>query len=332
MRILIIGGGGMVGQKLAGRLARDGSLAGSAIDELILHDIVAANRPAAPFKVSAMAGDAADAGEAVKLAALKADVIFHLASIVSGEAEIEFDKGWNVNTRGMWHLLEALRAVGDNYQPKLVFSSSIAVFGAPFPDAIPDDFFTTPLTSYGAQKAINELLIGDYSRKGFIDGVSIRLPTVCVRPGKANMAASSFFSGIIREPLNGVEAILPVPDTVRHWHASPRASAGFLVHAAELDTAALGDRRALTMPGLSCTVAEQIEALREIAGENVVRLIRRAPDEAIMAIVKNWPENFDAARARDLGFEAETDFRDIIRIYIEEDLGGGRAASVGAAS
>ena len=333
MRIVILGGGGMVGQKLAGKLAREGVLAGEKISELVLHDIFPPDTPQAGFAVTALTGDISEQSEAERVVALKPDVVFHLASIVSGEAERDFDKGWNINTRGMWHLLEALRAIGGGYRPKLVFSSSIAVFGAPFPEAIPDDFFTTPLTSYGAQKAINELLIGDYSRKGFIDGLSIRLPTVCVRPGKANMAASSFFSGIIREPLNGKEAILPVPETVRHWHASPRATAGFLTHAAGLDTSVLGERRALTMPGLSCTVAEQIEALREIAGEDAVKLIRREPDAEIMAIVRNWPERFDAARAIGLGFRAETDFRDIIRIYIEEDLGGRHAflAPAGAA-
>ena len=320
VRVLILGGGGMVGQKLARRLAGENRLAGRKIGEVVLHDIVEPKRPTAPFKATALTGDIADISEAGRLAALKADIVFYLASIVSGEAERDFDKGWNVNARGMWQFLEALRGVGGEYRPKLVFSSSIAVFGAPFPPAIPDDFFSTPLTSYGAQKAVNEMLIGDYSRKGFIDGISIRLPTICVRPGKANLAASSFFSGIIREPLNGMEAILPVPDTVRHWHASPRSAAGFLTHAAGLDTSQLGERRALTMPGLSCTVAEQIEALREIAGEDVVKLIRHEPDDEIISIVRNWPENFDAERARALGFVAETDFRDIIRIYIEEDL------------
>lgn len=320
MRILIIGGGGMIGQKLAHRLAQDASIGGAAVSELILHDIVEPRNVGAGFPVRLLTGNIAASGEAERLAGLKADIVYLLAAIVSGEAEIDFDKGWDVNARGSWALLEAIRQVGGGYRPKLVFSSSIAVFGAPFPERIPDEFFSTPLTSYGAQKAIGELLVTDYSRKGFIDGVSLRLPTVCVRPGKANMAASSFFSGIIREPLNGKEAILPVSDKVRHWFASPRATAGFLTHAAEIDLARLNNRRALTMPGLSCTVAEQIEALREIAGNDVVKLIRSQPDETVSAIVRNWPENFDAARAEALGFTAETDFREIIRIYIEEDL------------
>ncbi len=234
---------------------------------MILYDVVEPAVPPAPFAVRTMTGNMADPGEAERLASLKADLVFHLASIVSGEAERDFDKGWELNTRATWAYLEALRhhhqASGGLYRPRLIFTSSIAVFGPPFPDAIGDDFLCAPQTSYGAQKAIIELLVADYSRKGFLDGFSIRLPTICVRPGKANLAASSFFSGIIREPLNGHEAVLPVPDTVRHWHASPRSAARFLTHAATLDTARLEGRRSLTMPGVSCTVAEQIEALRK---------------------------------------------------------------------
>ncbi|MFZ1813703.1 MAG: D-erythronate dehydrogenase [Rhizobiaceae bacterium] len=322
VKVLITGGGGMIGQKLASRLAREKSLCGQAISKMILHDIASPGDVPADFAISKLTGDLADLQEAQRLAALQADVVFHLAGVVSGEAETNFDKGWAVNAHGTWQLLEAIRAKGSTYRPRFVFSSSIAVFGAPFPDIIPDEFFNTPLTSYGAQKAFGELLVSDYSRKGFIDGISLRLPTVCVRPGKANMAASSFFSGIIREPLNGQEAILPVPDTVRHWFASPKATAGFLVHAANLDLSRLGWRRALTMPGLCCSVADQIEALREIAGAEVADRIRFQPDERIMAIVSNWPERFEARRALDLGFTAERDFREIIRLYIDEDLRG----------
>ncbi len=226
----------------------------------------------------------------------------------------------------MWHLLNALKAEHDAssgaYVPRMVFTSSIAVFGGPFPEKIDDDFLCAPQTSYGAQKATCELMVGDFSRKGYIDGMSLRLPTICVRPGKPNAAASSFFSGIIREPLNGAEAILPVPDTVRHWHASPRAAAKFLTHAAILDSEKLQGRRALNLPGVSCTVAEQIEALRRAAGQKVVDLIKPQPDETIMGIVKGWPRNFDPQRALALGFEAESDFDEIIAVYMEEELGG----------
>lgn len=328
MKVLILGGAGMLGRKLAQRLA-DHGIARGKIDELVLHDIFPGAAPTgASFKTTVLTGNIADAEQATLLAALKPDVIWHLAAIVSGEAEADFDKGWDINARGSWHLLEALRAQNEvskgAYRPRMVFASSIAVFGAPFPDKIDDDFLCAPQTSYGAQKAITEMLVADYARKGFIDGLSIRLPTVCVRPGKPNAAASGFFSGIIREPLNGVEAILPVPDDVRHWHASPRSAAGFLTHAADLDEAALGGRRSLNMPGVSCTVAEQIEALGRVAGADAVARIRRAPDETIMAIVKNWPRDFAPERAPALGFTAETSFDDIIRVYLEDDFEGAR--------
>ena len=217
-------------------------------------------------------------------------------------------------TRGV---LEAIRATPD-YVPKVIFASSIAVFGAPFPAKIPDDFFTTPRTSYGTQKAITELLISDYARRGFIDGLSIRLPTICVRPGLPNKAASGFFSNIIREPLAGKPAILPVSDTVRHWFASPGSAVGFFRHALTLDLTRLGDRRALSMPGLSATVAEEIEALRRVAGQKAVDLITSQPDDTIAKIVATWPSDFDTARAKALGFVAETSFDEIIAAHLKD--------------
>jgi len=210
----------------------------------------------------------------------------------------------------------------DGYHPRVVFASSIAVYGAPLPYPIPDDYHQTPLTSYGTQKAIDELLLADYSRRGFFDGIGIRLPTLCVRPGKPNKAASGFFSSIVREPLIGQEAVLPVPEDVRHWHASPRSAVGFLRHAATLDLARVGPRRNLTMPGVSVTVGEQIEALRRVAGEKAVRLIRREPDPAITEIVRGWAPGFAATRARELGFVAESSFDEVIRAHIEDELGG----------
>jgi D-erythronate 2-dehydrogenase len=322
--ILIIGGGGMVGQKLASHLATQG-LGDAPNVQVTMYDI--AFPPEGAPAAAHMTGNLADPGQGARLAALRPDVIFHLAAIVSGEAETDFDKGWATNMMACWHLLEGLRAQhdasGGSYVPRVVFSSSIAVFGAPYPDRIDDHFLSTPQTSYGAQKAMTELMVSDFSRKGFIDGISIRLPTLCVRPGKANLAASSFFSGIIREPLNGLPAILPVPDTVRHWHASPRSAVGFLTHAATLDTEGLQGRRALSMPGVSCTVAEQIEALRDVAGAQAVALIQRRDDPAIMAIVAGWPRDFAPERALALGFVAEAGFRTIIDIYIAEDLAGG---------
>jgi D-erythronate 2-dehydrogenase len=326
MNILIIGGAGMVGRKLAERLAKDRALGGAPIAGLTLHDIVPPDAPTgAPFPVATLASDISAQGEAEKLVAAKPDIVFHLAAIVSGEAEQDFDKGYRINLDGTRLLFDALRALhlkDPAYRPRVVFTSSIAVFGAPFPDAIGDAFFTTPLTSYGTQKAIGELLLADYTRRGFFDGIGIRLPTICVRPGAPNKAASGFFSNIIREPLAGREAILPVGEDVRHWHASPRSAVGFLRHAAGIDGAKVGPRRNLTMPGLSCTVGEQIAALRLVAGESVVARIKRVPDEAITKIVAGWPQNFDATRAAALGFSSETSFEEIIRVHIEDELGG----------
>jgi len=322
IEILIIGGAGMIGRKLADRLAADGSVGGRKIDRLVLQDIVEPAAPAgATFETRAIAGDFSKPGLPEQLVASRPDVIFHLAAIVSGEAEADFDKGYRINLDGTRLLLEAIRQVGGGYKPRLVFTSSIAVFGAPFPDAIEDEFHLTPLTSYGTQKAICELLLSDYSRRGFVDGIGIRLPTICVRPGKPNKAASGFFSGIIREPLNGMEAILPVPRTVRHWHASPRAAVGFLLHAAGLDLAKLGARRNLTMPGLSVSVAEQIEALRTVAGDAAVALIREEPDQTVRDIVAGWARNFDPKRALALGFEPDASFEEIIRIYQQDEMG-----------
>jgi len=318
-KVLIIGGGGMVGQKLAHRIAA-GHL-GLDTPNVTLFDMGFPKDSADGVQIS---GNVTDMTALKQLAAQRFDVIFHLAAIVSGEAETDFDKGWAINMMSMWHLLEALRAehtVSDGvYVPRIVFTSSIAVFGGPYPDKIDDTFLCAPQTSYGAQKASCEMMLTDFSRKGFVDGISLRLPTICVRPGKPNLAASSFFSGIIREPLNGQEAILPVPDTVRHWHASPRSAAKFLTHAATLDTRLLEGRRALNLPGLSCTVAEQIEALRQIAGQKAVDLIVPREEPAIMRIVEGWPRNFQPDRARSLGFGAENSFTEIIETYIADDL------------
>jgi nucleoside-diphosphate-sugar epimerase len=324
MHILVIGAAGMIGRKLVDRLVHEGNVGGREISRLTLYDVVTPTAPTgSSIPAQTMAGDLSAPGEAAKLVEGRPNLIFHLAAIVSGEAEADFEKGYRINLDGTRDLFEAVRLLGDAYKPRLVFTSSIAVFGAPFPEGgIYDEFHLTPLTSYGTQKAIGELLLADYSRRGFFDGVGIRLPTICVRPGKPNKAASGFFSGIIREPLNGQEAVLPVGETVRHWHASPRAAIGFLTHAATMDTAPLGARRNLTMPGLSVTVGEQIEALRRVAGDRVTGLIRREPDETVMRIVQGWAERCVATRAESLGFKAERSFDEIIRVYVDEELGG----------
>ncbi len=320
MHVLITGAAGMIGSKLAAALIAD---PGAGVTRLTLLDVV---KPVVPERtacaVVAAELDLTDHAAVAARIARRPDVIFHLAAIVSGEAEADFDKGYAVNFDGTRALFDAIRAQR-SYFPKVVFASSIAVFGAPFPEIIEDDYHLTPLTSYGTQKAMGELLLADYSRRGFFDGIGLRLPTICIRPGKPNKAASGFFSNILREPLVGKEAILPVADTVRHWHASPRAAVGFLRHAMTLDTGPLGCRRTLTMPGLSETVAGQIEALRRVTGDAAVALIRHEPDPTIQRIVAGWPENFDASRALAFGFEADASFDDIIAAHIEDELGGG---------
>lgn len=328
MHVLILGAAGMVGRKLTERLLRDGRLGNREISGMTLQDVVAPEKPAnAPMPVKVVASDFADAGAAAGLLADRPEVIFHLAAIVSGEAEAEFDKGYRINLDGTRYLIEAIRHAGGGYNPRLVFTSSIAVFGAPFPERIGDEFFHTPLTSYGTQKLICELLINDYTRKGMLQGISIRLPTICVRPGKPNKAASGFFSNIIREPLAGQEAVLPVSEDVRHWHATPKSAVGFLTHAATMDLATVGARRNLSMPGLSATVGEQIAALERVAGKKVVSRIKREPDPSIISIVNGWPRNFSTERAAKLGFTtAEKTFDDIIRIHIDDELGGKFAA------
>ena len=316
VRALITGGAGMLGRKLTRRLLERGRLRGEVIDAIDLVDLAGA--PAESELCTARVADLCRPGEAEALISLRPDVVFHLAAVVSAEAEADFDKGMAVNLDGTRRLFEAVRL--SPVTPRVVYASSIAVFGAPFPDPIPDDFHPTPLTSYGTQKLIGEALLADYSRRGFLDGVGIRLPTVSVRPGAPNAAASSFFSGIIREPLNGLEAELPVGRDVRHPHASPRAAVGFLVHAAEIDTERLAGRRNLTMPGVAVTVGEQIEALGRVAGPDTASLIVDSPDPVVAEIVAGWPQRFDTARAAALGFTADDSYDDIIRAYIEDEL------------
>ncbi|MDG2111217.1 MAG: NAD-dependent epimerase/dehydratase family protein, partial [Actinomycetota bacterium] len=231
---------------------------------------------------------------------------------------LDLEKGLAVNLDGTRAMFDALRSAEGS--PRVVFTSSIAVFGAPFPPLISDDFHLTPLTSYGTQKAMGELLLADYTRRELFDGIGIRLPTISVRPGAPNAAASGFFSGIIREPLAGLEAVLPVTRDVVHTHASPRSAVNFLLHAAELDGQALGPRRNLTMPGVAVTVGEQIEALGRVAGPDAVALIREEADDLVASIVAGWPTRFDAARASALGFFADTDYDAIIRAHIEDEL------------
>ncbi len=316
MKVLLIGAAGMIGRKFVQSLL-DNPVPG--LSGLMLADAVPGpDYPDANIPITSHTFNIADEGVFEPLIAERPDAVVHLAAIVSGEAETDFDKGYAVNFDATRNLFDAIR-LQEGYTPRVVSASSIAVFGAPFPDTIPGDFHLTPLTSYGTQKAMGELLLCDYTRRGFMDGVALRLPTICIRPGKANLAASSFFSNILREPLAGQEAVLPVDDSVRHWHASPRSAVGFLRHALTMDTTPIGPRRALTMPGLSATVAEQIEALREVAGDRAVALIRREPDPFIEKIVSGWATRFDDSRARSLGFTSDASFREIIENHLEDE-------------
>ncbi|WP_431299513.1 D-erythronate dehydrogenase [Tabrizicola sp. BL-A-41-H6] len=311
MHILILGAAGMIGRKLTAAITA-GALP---FTRLTLVDVIT---PAQVPGATSLALNLTDPAAATTLLKHRPDLIFHLAAVVSGEAEADFAKGYATNLDASRALFDAIAAIAD-YHPKLVFASSLAVYGAPFPKVIPDDFHLTPRTSYGTQKAMTELLITDYSRRGFFDGIAIRLPTICIRPGTPNRAASGFYSSILREPLAGLRATLPVRDTLRHWFASPRAAIRYFLRAASLTPAEIGPDRALTMPGLSASVAEMIEALRRVAGQKAVDLITHAPDSAIAAIVEPWAEAFEASRARALGFRAEQDFDEIIRIHLEDE-------------
>ena len=320
MHVLITGGAGMLGRKLAQQLIQDLRIGEQEITKLTLADITTPKGlPKFEGAYAEHAMDMGDPGSAETLIQQRPDFIFHLAAVVSGEAEADFEKGYRVNLDSTRYLLEAIRAQKD-YCPRVIFTSSIAVFGVPFPDPIPDTHHRTPLSCYGTQKAIGELLLADYSRRGILQGIGLRLPTICIRPGLPNKAASSFFSGILREPLNGKEAVLPVSDDLRHWHASPRAAVRFFLHAATIDLELVGRDCNLTLPGLCASVKEQIEALERAAGKDTVSLIRREPDPFIEKLVYSWPQSFEAEKAKSLGFKAENNFDEIIRIYMEDEL------------
>ena len=321
MRILIIGAAGMIGARLAEAAAAAGRLRGRPVTAMLLVDRVApAASAGGAFAVETGEADITDPAVSRRLAEWRPDVVFHLAAIVSGEAEADFSKGYRVNVDATWSLLDALRQAG--VVPRVVFASSLAVYGAPFPDVVPDDFALTPQSSYGAQKAIGEFLLTDFTRKGFVDGIGIRLPTIVVRPGAPNAAASGFLSGIIREPLSGVEAPLPVGREVAAWIASPRIAVETLLHAAELPSERIGTRRCLTGRGISVTVGEMIEALAEVAGPGVAARIRPAPDPTIARIVSSWPRAFETAQATALGFPVDEGIHAIIKAHIAREMGG----------
>ncbi len=322
MRIVITGGAGFLGRRLAQALLERAALtdakgAARKVSELLLLDRVAAPTFDDP-RVHALAGDLSDPRLVEQVFERPVDSVFHLAAIVSGEAERDFDLGWRVNVDATRQLLDACRR--QPTAPKFVFSSSVAVFGGHLPEAVPDDQVLTPQSSYGAEKAVGELYVHDYTRKGFVDGRSLRLPTVSVRPGKPNQAASSFASGIIREPLNGIDAPCPVGPETRMWLISPRRVIENLVLGHEVPAASFAQSRSINVPGISVSVGDMVASLRRVAGDAVADRVRWQHDPAIDRIVKTWPRDFDAAFGRSLGMQSDPDFDAIVRQYIADEL------------
>jgi len=321
MEILVTGGAGFLGQQLIrailerGRIDLDGRP--QAIDRIVCFDQSAGTLD--DPRVRNVAGDIGDATVVQGLVGKDTGVIVHLAAVVSGTAEADFDLGMRVNLDGARNLLEAARSAGT--QPRLLFSSSIAVFGGELPAVVTDATTPTPQGSYGAQKLVGEVLVQDYSRKGFIDGRSVRVPTVVVRPGLPNGAASGFASGIIREPLAGRQAILPVDPSTEMWVASPRTVVRMFLHALSLPPSAWGWHRSVNLPGLVASMHEELDALRQYGGDGAVALVRHQPDESVIRLVRTWAGRFDTARARSMGFTADADFASIVRGYIEDNPG-----------
>lgn len=325
VKILITGGGGMLGQKLITGLAKVGAINGKKIEVITVVDAYKHSQAfeGHEFKLISEIADITDRQVCNRIIAQKPDLIFHLAAVVSGEAEADFEKGYRVNLDGVRNLFEAIREISDQYLPRVVFTSSVAVYGGPYLEVADDNFILQPTTSYGVQKAISELLLNDYSRRGIFDGVGLRLPTLCVRPGLPNAAASGVFSNIIREPLMGIETTLTADKDSSMIFTSPRSAVGFLIHAAQMDTSLLGLRRSLMMPGIHATLGDEIDALRRVAGDKIVALIKDEPDPIVQEIIKSWNfPKFDTHRARSLGFTCEETFDQLIQVHIDDELGG----------
>jgi D-erythronate 2-dehydrogenase len=329
MHVLVIGASGFVGRKLVARLVKDGEIGEERITRLTMTDVIEPDQVSSTtIKTRSRAADITDPDSIQKMlndpdddddaTATPPDVIFHLAAIVSGAAEMDFELGYKVNVDGTRLLLDAIKNMGDAYKPRLVFSSSMAVYGPPIAEVIPDDHATTPRSSYGTQKAIAELLMEDYTRKGFVDGVSIRFPTIAIRPGKPNKAVSSFISGIIREPLHDLKARLPVDLEFRHPVASPNAAVGYLLHAATLKPTHPEDRT-LNMPSICLSVKDMMASLEKIAGKDVVELIQHDPDPFVNNVVKDWPRQIEYHRAMKLGFRPDGSYEDIIKSFMKDE-------------
>jgi nucleoside-diphosphate-sugar epimerase len=315
MKVSILGGGGFLGRKIAAKLAIDGSLGGRPVSALTLFDRAEPPKPHASFPINSIGGDLGALPE--DAIPPLTDVVFHLAAVVSAQAEADYDLGRRVNIRGTDAVIDRCRALGTC--PRVVFTSSVASFSADQNSVLPDNTRQIPGNSYGAQKAVAELLLADASRRGFLDAVSLRLPTVIVRPGRPNKAASSFFSGIVREPLLGLDAELPVPDDFAVWVCSPRRAVDWLMHAATMDTSKMGLDRSIDPPGVSTTVAHLLQALDEVA-PGASSHVKRVADETIAAIVSTWPPAFEALQARTLGFSVHEPILEVVRAFIADDL------------
>ncbi len=323
MKIVITGGSGFLGQRVACELLKRGQVNDARgnpqpICELVLVDIATPANGLLDPRVRYAIGDAASPKFIAETFGDDTDGIFHLAAVVSGAAEADFDLGMRVNLDGTRSLLDTCRRL--QKPPRLLFASSVAVFGVPLPEVVTDATTPMPQSSYGIQKLVGELLVSDYSRKGFIDGRAMRLPTVSIRPGQPNAAASSFASSILREPLNGIEAICPVEPDTKLWLISPRVAVECLLHGFDLPAGTLGRNRSLSLPGITVSVDEMVASLRRVAGPEPARRIRWEPDEGISAIVKSWPARFDTARAHSLGFlRDEGGFDRIIEDYLRDE-------------
>lgn len=320
MNIPVTGAAGFLGRRLIEALLLRGSLTDRTgqsrpIEQIVAFDMVELTGINDP-RVKVVCGDIANAHVLERLIDANTDSIFHLAAVVSSQAEADFELGMRINFSATQHMLERVRQLGTC--PKWVMTSSVAVFGGQLPEQVPDNQVWAPQSSYGTQKAMNDLLLADYSRRAFVDGRSLRMPTIVVRPGKPNLAASSFASGIIREPLNGQTSVCPVPLDTRLWLMSPAQAIRNLIHGHELGSEQLTEGRVINMPGLSITVERMIDALRQTAGAQVAERIRLEPNQAIERIVGSWPGAFCATYSRDLGFTADERFTDVIEQFIHE--------------
>jgi nucleoside-diphosphate-sugar epimerase len=316
MHVSILGGGGFLGRKVAQRLAAEGTLGGKPVQSLTLFDLAPPPKPeGASFPVHALGGDIAHLPETA--IPPETNVVFHLAAVVSAAAEADYELGRRVNVRGTDAVIDACRRLAK--PPRVVFTSSIASFSGGQDAVLGDDARQLPANSYGAQKAAAELFLIDATRRGFMDAVVIRLPTIIVRPGRPNKAASSFVSAILREPLLGLQADLPVPDEFGVWIASPRRAVGWLLHAATMDTTGMGLDRTVNPPGMRATVGEMLAALDSVR-PGARSLVRRAPDPAIAAIVGGWPAAFATSRAESLGFERHESLAQLLQAFVDDDL------------